>query len=89
MSLAELLFGRGNRHLSAENLHEEARLRDAIAARFGDRVHLADDLGALSVVGAGINASFENVRRGTAELTAAGIPPRGVATRICSLKMRV
>src|SRR6476660_5075159 len=24
MSLAELLFGRGNRHLSAENLHEEA-----------------------------------------------------------------
>jgi len=24
ISLAELLFGRGNRHLSAENLHEEA-----------------------------------------------------------------
>jgi Fur family transcriptional regulator, iron response regulator len=24
MALAELLFGRGNRHLSAENLHEEA-----------------------------------------------------------------
>src|SRR5216117_3537026 len=27
MSLAELLFGRGNRHLSAENLHEEAMLQ--------------------------------------------------------------
>jgi Fur family iron response transcriptional regulator len=26
MSLAELLFGRGNRHLSAENLHEEAMM---------------------------------------------------------------
>src|SRR5205823_8731941 len=27
LSLAELLFGRGNRHLSAENLHEEAMLQ--------------------------------------------------------------
>ena len=27
MSLAELLFSRGNRHLSAENLHEEAMLQ--------------------------------------------------------------
>ena len=27
MSLAELLFGRGNRHLAAENLHEEAMLQ--------------------------------------------------------------
>jgi Fur family transcriptional regulator, iron response regulator len=26
LALAELLFGRGNRHLSAENLHEEALL---------------------------------------------------------------
>jgi Fur family transcriptional regulator, iron response regulator len=27
MSLAELLFGRGNRHLTAEGLHEEAMMR--------------------------------------------------------------
>jgi Fur family iron response transcriptional regulator len=27
MSLAELLFGRGNRHLTAESLHEEAMFR--------------------------------------------------------------
>jgi Fur family iron response transcriptional regulator len=27
MSLAQLLFGRGNRHLSAESLHEEAMLQ--------------------------------------------------------------
>ena len=65
--------------LSRENLHEEARLRDALAARFGDRLHLADDLGAVSVVGAGINASFDNVRRGSAALVAAGIAPHGVA----------
>ncbi len=66
--------------VSRENLHDEARLRDALAERFGDREHLADDLGALSVVGAGINASFENVRRGSAALAAAGIDARGVAT---------
>ena len=36
--------------------------------------------GALSVVGAGINASFENVRRGSAALTAAGIDGSAVAT---------
>jgi aspartate kinase len=66
--------------VSRENLHEEPRLREALAAHSGDRVTLADDLGALSVVGAGINASFGNVRRGSRALAAAGIPPRDVAT---------
>jgi aspartate kinase len=66
--------------VSRENLHEEARLREALGARYEDRVQLVDDLGALSVVGAGINASFENVRRGTGALTDAGIVPRGLAT---------
>jgi len=66
--------------VSRENLHEEARLRAAIAARFAGRLQLADDLGALSVVGTGINASFENVRRGSTALAAAGIAVRGVAT---------
>ena len=66
--------------VSRENLHEEARLREALAGRFGDRATLVDDLGALSVVGAGINASFENLRRGSGALTAAAIPPRDVAT---------
>jgi aspartate kinase len=66
--------------VSRENLHEEPRLREALTARFGDRVTLADDLGALSVVGAGINQSFENVRRGGAALADAGIHPRDVST---------
>jgi len=66
--------------LSRENLHEEARVRDAIARRFGDAVRIEDQRGALSVVGAGINASFENVRRGSDALTAAGIAPAGVST---------
>ena len=66
--------------VSRENLHEEPRLREALAARFDDRVTLVDDLGALSVVGAGINASFQNVRHGSRALAAAGIAPRDVAT---------
>jgi aspartate kinase len=66
--------------ISRENLHEEGRVRDAIAKLFGDAVRIDDQLGALSVVGAGINASFENVRRGSEALAAAGITPAAVAT---------
>jgi aspartate kinase len=66
--------------VSRENLHEEARVRAALAATFGDAVRIADTLGATSVVGAGINASFDNVRRGSAALERAGIAVDGVAT---------
>jgi aspartate kinase len=66
--------------LPRENLHEEARVRDAIARVFGDRVRIQDGLGALSVVGAGINASFANVRRGSAILAANRMPVQAVAT---------
>jgi aspartate kinase len=66
--------------ISRENLHEEARVRQALQERFGDAVRLADDLGAVSVVGAGINASFDNLRRGSAALDQTRIPIRGVAT---------
>jgi aspartate kinase len=66
--------------ISRENLHEEARVRQALENRFGAAVRIADDLGAVSVVGAGINASFDNLRRGSAALEAAHIAIRGVAT---------
>jgi aspartate kinase len=66
--------------ISRENLHAEARMRSRLADEFGDRVTIRDDLGALSVVGAGINRSFENVRRGASALRAANIEPAGVAT---------
>jgi len=66
--------------VSRENLHEEARVRAAMAARFGDRVRIADTLGALSVIGAGINASFDNLRRGSNALAAAGIDVSGIST---------
>jgi aspartate kinase len=66
--------------ISRENFHEEDRVRAALAERFGRGVTLADDLGAVSVIGAGITASFENLRRGSAALDAAGIAVRSVAT---------
>ena len=66
--------------ISRENLHDEPRVREALAGQSGSRVRVIDDLGALSVVGAGINASFSNLRRGSEALTGAGILPQGVAT---------
>ena len=66
--------------ISRENLHEEARVRKALTTQFGDAVRIVDTLGALSVVGAGINASFENLRRGSDALAASGIAQHGAAT---------
>jgi len=62
--------------ISRENLHDEDRLRQALP---GD-ARLIDGLGAVSVVGAGINATYRNVRSGTAALTEAGIGSHGIAT---------
>ncbi|PWT84867.1 MAG: aspartate kinase [Blastocatellia bacterium] len=66
--------------ISRENLHDEAQARAALSARFGERVRLSGDLGAVSVVGAGINASFRNLRRGLDALAALNVAPRGTAT---------
>ena len=66
--------------VSRENLHEEARVRAALRAQFGDAVRIADTLGAVSAIGAGINASFHNLRRGSDALASAGISPNGIAT---------
>jgi aspartate kinase len=66
--------------VSRENLHEEARVREALRAQFGDTVRIADALGAVSAIGAGINASFHNLRCGSDALAAAGISATGIAT---------
>ncbi len=66
--------------ISRENLHDEPKLRQLLAERFEGRVALDDGAGAVSVIGAGINAAWRNVRRGGAALAAAGIVPRGIAT---------
>jgi aspartate kinase len=72
--------GRVTLVISKENLHEEARLREALASEFGQAVRLTDDLGAVSVIGAGINASFSNFRAGESALAGSGIVPSGGAT---------
>ncbi|MGH9372581.1 MAG: aspartate kinase [Vicinamibacterales bacterium] len=66
--------------VSRENLHNEDRLRRELSAVLGSDARIIDGLGALSVVGAGINASYENVRRGSACLDDHGIATFGLAT---------
>jgi aspartate kinase len=66
--------------VSRENLHNEDRLRRDLSAAFADGARLIDGLGALSIVGTGINASYANVRRGAASLQAHGIASFGLAT---------
>jgi aspartate kinase len=66
--------------LSRENLHDESRLRDALQTRLDGRARLIDGLGAVSAVGAGINATYANVTAGGAALAGIGIMPAGTAT---------
>jgi aspartate kinase len=66
--------------ISRENLHDEANVRGTLASRFGDRVRLVDGLGAVSAIGAGINATYANVRAGSAARRAAAAEPRGIST---------
>jgi aspartate kinase len=58
--------------ISRENLHDEERLRDALRTRIGG-ARLIDGLAAVSVVGAGINATYANVRAGSNLLAGQGI----------------
>jgi aspartate kinase len=66
--------------IARDNLHDEAMLRDTLQRQFTGGTALIDGLAAVSVVGAGINATYRNVRAGTDALQATGIQPRGTAT---------
>lgn len=66
--------------ISRENLHDEARLRATLASGLAGRARLVDGLGAVSAIGAGISASYANVRAGSDALRGRGIEPRGLAT---------
>jgi aspartate kinase len=66
--------------ISRENLHDEDRLQRDLQQAFGKAAALIDDLGAVSAVGAGINAAYENLRRGTACLQEHGIQPKASTT---------
>ena len=66
--------------ISRENFHEEELVRNELSVRFGTSVRLTPELSAVSVVGAGINMSFENVCKASNALEAAGIRTHGTAT---------
>jgi aspartate kinase len=64
--------------LSLENLHDWPALRLALAAEPKLRVH--EGVGAVSAIGAGINASFRNLRRACARAAAERLTLLGVST---------
>jgi aspartate kinase len=66
--------------LSLENIHDFGALRADLLSRCGRAVRLREGLGAVSAIGAGINARFENLRRALGALAAAGIEVVGVST---------
>jgi aspartate kinase len=66
--------------VSRENLHNEDRLRRDMSAAFGSAARIIDGLGAVSIVGTGINATYENVRRGARCLADNQIASFGLAT---------
>jgi aspartate kinase len=72
--------GRTTVAISRENLHDEGQLREALQTRLGGRARLVDGLAALSAIGAGINATYDNVLVGSATLAGIGIAPAGIAT---------
>jgi aspartate kinase len=72
--------GAGSLVLSLENLHDYPALRRDVVARFGGRVQLREGVGAVSAIGAGINASFVNLRRACQAVERIGAVPLGLST---------
>jgi aspartate kinase len=66
--------------LALENLHDFARLRQALRARVEPAITVDEDLAAVSAIGAGINAQGHNLQRALATLSALGIVVAGVST---------
>jgi aspartate kinase len=72
--------GSGSLILSLENLHDFPALQRDVEAVFGARVHFRDGLGAVSAIGAGINATFGNLRRALGVMSQQGAGVLGVST---------
>jgi aspartate kinase len=66
--------------LSLENIHAFAELRQELSETFGKELTLREGVGALSAIGAGINASYANLRRFLAVLADMGAPLIGLST---------
>jgi aspartate kinase len=66
--------------LSLENVHDFPAVREDLRSRYGDTLRLREGVGAVSAVGAGINASHENLRKTLDVMRANGVEPLGVTT---------
>ena len=66
--------------VSRENLHDEENVQRMLHAHFGDRIRFAGGLGAVSAIGAGINATYANVRAGLSVLRGSDVQCRGLST---------
>jgi len=66
--------------LSLENMHAFAELRQELTQTFGNDLMLREGVGAVSAVGAGINATFANLKRFLAVLAGMGAPLIGLST---------
>jgi aspartate kinase len=66
--------------LSLENLHDFARLKEALRQRLDDGVRVREDVGAVSAIGAGINATLDNLRAALVAVEALGAPLLGAST---------
>ncbi len=65
--------------LPLENLHDFDALKSELAVRCPG-VHLREGVGAVSAIGAGINARFENVRAALRVVREMGVEPIGIST---------
>jgi aspartate kinase len=72
--------GTGSLVISLENVHGFAAFRDALAARLAGRVTVRESVGAVSLIGAGINQTFQNWRRAASILEGLGCPRWGAST---------
>jgi aspartate kinase len=75
-----LAASHGSLVLSLENVHAYAGVRDALYVRCGDSIRFHEGVGAVSAVGAGINASHANLRRAMEALTQLRSKPIGITT---------
>ena len=66
--------------LSLENMHAFAELRQELSQTFGNELTLREGVGAISAIGAGINATFTNLRGFLAALAGMGAPLVGLST---------
>jgi aspartate kinase len=66
--------------LSLENLHDFARLKETLRQRLGDGVRVREDVAAVSAIGAGINASLQNLCTALRAVEALGTPLLGAST---------